>query len=174
MSAAWYWDASAIISAVLQDQHSPAALRWLRPEAKHIVSSVARHFSLGRSRWSLVGGLRLAAAGARSARGASKLPRLAWSETQAVIARAERAGNASAARAARAHLDEGYWQFIATAPAFEIVPALAQRWALRGADLWHLSLAMTLRAQLPELRLLTFDIQLAEAAAGEGLAPPRK
>jgi len=91
-----------------------------------------------------------------------------------VIARAERAGNASAARAARAHLDEGYWQFIATAPAFEIVPALAQRWALRGADLWHLSLAMTLRAQLPELRLLTFDIQLAEAAAGEGLAPPRK
>ena len=38
---------------------------------------VARHFSLGRSRWSLVGGLRLAAAGARSARGASQLPRQA-------------------------------------------------------------------------------------------------
>jgi len=38
-------------------------------------AGVARHFLLGRSRWSLVGGLRLAAAGARSARGASKLPR---------------------------------------------------------------------------------------------------
>ena len=38
-------------------------------------NDVARHFSLGRSRCSLVGGLRLAAAGARSARGASKLPR---------------------------------------------------------------------------------------------------
>jgi len=35
---------------------------------------VARHFSLCRSRWSLEGGLRLAAGGARSARGISKLP----------------------------------------------------------------------------------------------------
>ncbi|HEY7838186.1 MAG TPA: type II toxin-antitoxin system VapC family toxin [Terriglobales bacterium] len=41
------------------------------------LAGVARHLSLGRSRWSLVGGLRRAAAGARSARGASKLPRFA-------------------------------------------------------------------------------------------------
>ena len=39
--------------------------------------AVARHVLLGRSRWSLVGGLRLGAAGARSGRGASKLPRVA-------------------------------------------------------------------------------------------------
>ena len=37
-------------------------------------SAVARHFSLGRSRWSLEGRLRLAARDARSARGISKLP----------------------------------------------------------------------------------------------------
>jgi len=42
---------------------------------KGIISgNVARHFSLGRSRWSLEGGLRLAAGDARSARGISKLP----------------------------------------------------------------------------------------------------
>jgi len=35
---------------------------------------VARHFSLGRSRWSLEGGLRLAAGQGSSARGISKLP----------------------------------------------------------------------------------------------------
>ncbi|HEY7838306.1 MAG TPA: hypothetical protein VIC54_06875 [Terriglobales bacterium] len=35
---------------------------------------MARHVSLGRSRWSLEGGLRLAAGDARSARGISKLP----------------------------------------------------------------------------------------------------
>ncbi|HVA64844.1 MAG TPA: aminotransferase class I/II-fold pyridoxal phosphate-dependent enzyme [Terriglobales bacterium] len=38
--------------------------------------AVARHIPLARSRWPLVGGLRPAAAGARSARGASKRPRL--------------------------------------------------------------------------------------------------
>ena len=37
-------------------------------------AQVARHFSLGRSRWSLEGGLRLAAGDARSGRGISKLP----------------------------------------------------------------------------------------------------
>ena len=41
---------------------------------KRIQVGVARHFSLGRSRWSLEGGLRLAAGDARSARGISKLP----------------------------------------------------------------------------------------------------
>jgi len=53
---------------------------------------VARHFSLGRSRWSLEGGLRLAAAGARSARGASKLPR----QVVAMVAELERAPSTAA------------------------------------------------------------------------------
>ncbi|HVA63714.1 MAG TPA: hypothetical protein VNF74_08315, partial [Terriglobales bacterium] len=50
---------------------------------------VARHFSLGRSRWSLEGGLRLAAAGARSARGASKLPGLDRGTLRSIIWSAE-------------------------------------------------------------------------------------
>jgi hypothetical protein len=43
---------------------------------------------------------------------------------------------------------------------------------LRGADLWHLALAKTLQADLPELGLVTFDEALAEAAVGEGLSLP--
>jgi len=41
-------------------------------------TQVARHFSLGRSRWSLEGGLRLAAGDVRPARGISKLPQKGW------------------------------------------------------------------------------------------------
>ncbi len=40
------------------------------------------------------------------------------------------------------------------------------------ADLWHLALASTLTEDLPELKILTFDDRLAEAAAGEALLGP--
>ncbi|MGC8486111.1 MAG: hypothetical protein ACP5O6_10865, partial [Candidatus Baltobacteraceae bacterium] len=49
----------------------------------------------------------------------------------------------------------------------------AARYPLRGADLWHLALAVDLAEELPELRLLTFDSVLDAAARAEGLALER-
>jgi hypothetical protein len=46
---------------------------------------------------------------------------------------------------------------------------LSSRYPLRGADLWHLAAAKSLQEELPELRLLTFDQRLMEAAQGEGI-----
>ena len=50
------------------------------------------------------------------------------------------------------------------------VKALASKWPLRGADLWHLATAKTLQKDLPELTVLTFDNRLYVAALGEKLA----
>lgn len=52
----------------------------------------------------------------------------------------------------------------------ELLGALARRWPLRGADLWHLATARSLADTLAGTVLLTFDRALALAAAGEGLA----
>lgn len=49
------------------------------------------------------------------------------------------------------------------------VKALASKWPLRGADLWHLAAAKTLQKDLPELTVLTFDNRLYVAALGEKL-----
>ena len=66
-------------------------------------------------------------------------------------------------------LDQGPWRRIYTLPEWQIVRALSTRWALRGADLWHLATAKTLRKELPELTFLTFDQLLKKAARGESL-----
>jgi predicted nucleic acid-binding protein len=69
----------------------------------------------------------------------------------------------------RANLAAGPWEKVAAIPDTELVPALADRHRLRGADLWHLSLAVSLSRDLPELRILTWDTQLRMAATAEGL-----
>jgi hypothetical protein len=46
---------------------------------------------------------------------------------------------------------------------------LAALWPLRGADLWHLATADTLRRELPDLKVITFDSRLAVASQGIGL-----
>ena len=50
-----------------------------------------------------------------------------------------------------------------------LVRSLAQTWPLRGADLWHLSAAKAMQADVPELQFVTFDARLSAAAHGEGL-----
>ena len=67
-------------------------------------------------------------------------------------------------------IEQGIWRRINAVPDWTIVSGLAQRTTLRGADLWHLGLAATLRGDLPELRMLTFDAKLQEAALREDLA----
>jgi hypothetical protein len=64
------------------------------------------------------------------------------------------------------------WRQLNGLPDHGVVAALSRKWPLRGADLWHLALAVSLQEELPELRLVSFDDQLREAAAGEGLTAP--
>ncbi|MGP6192616.1 MAG: type II toxin-antitoxin system VapC family toxin [Vulcanimicrobiaceae bacterium] len=112
-----------------------------------------------------------ATARARSA-GLHLLSSLAWNETQAVMARIEREKAASAAlvESAREVLEMGPWRRVNVSPDWQIARELSRKWPLRGADLWHLCAAKALHAELPELRLLSFDTRLAVSAQGEGLA----
>jgi predicted nucleic acid-binding protein len=98
---------------------------------------------------------------------------LAWAETNAVIARIERDRSLAAVlvAAAREALETGPWTRVNIDPAWPQIATLACAWPLRGADLWHLAAAKALQVELPELRLLSFDVQLVEAARGEQLCP---
>lgn len=49
------------------------------------------------------------------------------------------------------------------------IVSLSAKYALRGADLWHLAAAKTLAAQIPEMILLTLDDRMRTAAEGEKL-----
>lgn len=64
----------------------------------------------------------------------------------------------------------GPWRRLESGPAWDIVKRLSGTTGLHGAQLWHLATTLTLRVQVPELRLLTFDERLREAAAASGLA----
>lgn len=130
-----YWDASSVLSTLFRDSHSEEALRWLRLEGVHLISS------------------------------------LAYAETCAVIfrLRQERLLAEVLIEAAFETLTTGPWRRLNLLPAWDNFKNLASRWPLRGADLWHLTLAKTLKSQIPELVLLSFDERLKIAAKGEGL-----
>ena len=95
---------------------------------------------------------------------------LAYTETCAVIGRLNREARMEdiLIKTAFKMLDEGPWSFTKAWPERETVQSLSKKWPLRGADLWHLATAISLKEQLPELFLLTFDLRLQEAANGEG------
>lgn len=97
---------------------------------------------------------------------------LAHAEVSAVIARLERTRELPSvlAKASRELLRDGPWRRLHLQPDWTSIDEAAPRWALRGADLWHLATAATLSRELPEVRVLSFDGRLAAAAAGLGLA----
>lgn len=130
-----YWDSSAVLSALFQDQHSEEAVRWSRLTGVHLLST------------------------------------LAWAEVYAVIARADREHALAEIllKAARETVQRGPWRRVNASPEWRLMRDLSSRWPLRGADLWHLAVAKTLQAELPELTLLSFDARLRAAAQGEGL-----
>ncbi|MGA2396009.1 MAG: type II toxin-antitoxin system VapC family toxin [Candidatus Lustribacter sp.] len=111
-----------------------------------------------------------AASAAARAPGTHLMSSLGWAEVQAVIARIEREQALSPVlvSAAREAVERGPWVRLSVDPDRQQIAALARAWPLRGADLWHLAAAKALQADLPELRLLSFDTRLAEAARGEG------
>ncbi|HVC76765.1 MAG TPA: PIN domain-containing protein [Candidatus Micrarchaeaceae archaeon] len=99
------------------------------------------------------------------------LSTLALAEALAVVARLEREGAlpAALADAARDVVVNGPWRRLSLQPDWKSVETLAARWPLRGADLWHLATADTLRRELPDLKVITFDTRLGVASQGIGL-----
>ena len=131
-----YWDASAVIEALIPAQRSEMAAAEAKSDGINLVSS------------------------------------LAWAEVHSVIARLQRQRSITAVLAndARNELQTRRWHWTNVVPVRIMVLELASRWQLRGADLWHLAAAKTLRRDRPELTLFTFDHRLRMAAEGEGLA----
>lgn len=100
------------------------------------------------------------------------LTTLAYAEVNAVMARMKRDHILTEVLFQSAHeiLDRGPWRRISIAPEWIITRRLAAKHPLRGADLWHLSAAISLKSEFRELSLLTFDQRLKTAAELEALA----
>ncbi len=98
------------------------------------------------------------------------LSSLTYAETCAVTVRMRRERKVAEllADAAMEAFNGGPWRRVNTQPAWNQMAMLSKKWDLRGADLWHLALAKSLREQIPELVFLAFDRKLLVSARGEG------
>lgn len=98
------------------------------------------------------------------------LSTLTYAETCGVVARMQRERRVAdiVAEAAMEAFHEGPWRRVKAQPSWNHMAELSRKWALRGADLWHLALAIGLRDHTPELIFLTFDERLKTSARGEG------
>jgi predicted nucleic acid-binding protein len=99
------------------------------------------------------------------------LSTLAYAEVNAVISRTIREHILTETLTQSVHeiLDRGLWRRISISPEWPVIRRLGVKHSLRGADLWHLATAMTLKREFPELWLLTFDQRLKAAADLEGI-----
>jgi len=104
--------------------------------------------------------------------GVHLLSSLAYAETCAVISRLKRERILADVliQAALETLHQGPWRRLNSSPDWKLVALLADKWSLRGADLWHLAAAKSLQSEFPELVLLTYDARLRAAAEGERLS----
>jgi len=129
-----YWDASAVLSALVKDSHSDVAMKWTRKEGLHLLST------------------------------------LAYAEVISVLDRMERERVLTGVlvQSAFQALHEGPWRYLNLCPAREHMDSLKGKYPLRGADFWHLALARTLKKDIPELMVLTFNSRLREGAEKEG------
>jgi len=134
-----YWDASAVLSTLVKDSHSDAALEWVQKEGLHFVST------------------------------------LAYAEVISVLDRMEkeRILTKILTQSALQAFAEGPWRFLTLCPGREQMDSLRGKYSLRGADFWHLSLARTLKREIPDLIVLSFDGKLTEAAEKEGFPLPQ-
>jgi len=99
------------------------------------------------------------------------LTTLVYAEASAVISRMKRDHILTEVLVQSAFevVDRGPWRRISISPGWSLIQKLSIKHALRGADLWHLSAAMSLTDEFPELSLLTFDQRLKTAAEIENL-----
>jgi predicted nucleic acid-binding protein len=100
------------------------------------------------------------------------LSSLAWAEVMAIISRIRRERKVSDEflDAAVEVVKRGPWLHLNQLPDRMLIRSLAKKWPLRGADLWHIGLALTLKKDRPELMLLTFDERMKSACRGEGVS----
>ena len=105
-------------------------------------------------------------------KGVHLISTLAYAEVCAVISRLKREKILAdiLVNAAFEALDQGPWRYLNVLPDWEQIKTLSQRRLLRGADLWHLAVGITLQKQIPELELLTFDKKLRAAVKKEHLS----
>lgn len=91
---------------------------------------------------------------------------LAHAEICAVIARLFHSGSADKiiVQGILNDYNNGPWQEVMAQPDLVDMEALAMRVSLRGADLWHIACVSTLRRDLPELSLITYDIKMCATA----------
>lgn len=131
-----YWDASAVLSALVEDDHTIQAQNWLKKRGAHVIST------------------------------------LSYAEVLAVFERLRRSGMVSKKAVDRCleGLERGPWHRLDLQPEWKDIRSSASKRSLRGADLWHLSTAVSLRRETGSLTLLTFDKRLRQAAAEAGLA----
>lgn len=97
---------------------------------------------------------------------------LTFAETSSVFSRLRQDGVLTAGETdkALASLSSAPWRKVSRGPEWDEIARAAQALNLRGADLWHISMALTLRRQgIHELLLLTYDAKLRVAAEEVGL-----
>ena len=102
------------------------------------------------------------------------LSTLAYAEVISVLDRMERDNFLTRIllQSAYQELLEGPWRFLNVCPARDQMDSLRGKYALRGADFWHLALARTLREEIPELIFMSFDRKLLDGAEKEGFSCP--
>ena len=102
------------------------------------------------------------------------LSSLAYAEVVSVLDRMERENVLTRilVQSASQELLENPWRFLNLCPAREEMDSLRGKYALRGADFWHLALAGTLKREISELMFMTFDQKLQDGAEQEGFFCP--
>jgi len=102
------------------------------------------------------------------------LSTLAYAEVVSVLDRMERENLLTRilVQSASQELLEGPWRLLNVCPARDQMDSLRGKYALRGADFWHLALARTLREEIPELIFMSFDRKLLDGAEKEGFSCP--
>ena len=103
--------------------------------------------------------------------GVHLLSTLAYAETCAVLSRLfhERKFPVGTMNNLLKVLESGPWRRVNIQPDWKEIKDSSLSSKLRGADLWHLTAAIALQKDLPDLFLLTFDRNLREAAKRRGL-----
>ncbi len=95
------------------------------------------------------------------------LSSLTIAETFAVLSRSGDGAIASKKHTLLKDISSGLWHLAHLVPHRETLASLSNVHSLRGADLWHLGLVADLKSEIGELRMITFDRNLAEAARQE-------
>lgn len=106
-------------------------------------------------------------------KGINLLSSLTIAETFAVLTRANNPELAKIKAELISDISHGReWGLTHIIPANQSLLELSDLYRLRGADLWHLAVAVALKQDFQQITILTFDKELAEAANGEKIMTP--